>query len=151
VTTEHVPITWYDGGPLEQKTELVAAAIDRAHGKRVVIIGESAGATLALHAASHPAVVRVITLCGVTRPDTPVSNYLRRRAPALDTAVRTLPKSFDTDVHSIRAVADGVVNKRYSVAPGAKAHVMWTVGHLMTIALSLTCLAPIVAAIAKKP
>lgn len=150
VTTEHLPITWYDGESFEQKMKLVDAAISRGSGNRVVIIGESAGATLALHAAMRHNFARVITLCGVTQSSTPISSYLRRRAPALDTAVKTLPSSVNVDVQSIRAMADNVVGKRYSVANGAKEHVMWTAGHLMTIVLCLTVLAPFVATIAKK-
>ena len=151
VTTEHVPITWYDGGAFDQKYELIAKAVAKAKNKQVVLIGESAGATLALQAgANEPSVHRIITLCGVARPDTPISGYLRRRAPALHHGVNTLPKLFDKEVHSIRAFVDGIVGRRYSVVEDSTEHVIWSVGHFTTIALCLTVFAPIVATIAKK-
>ena len=151
VTATHVPITWYDGGDLQSKLEYVQRAIDRApDDARIVLIGESAGATLALHAAQADSrIKRVVTLCGVARPSTPVSSYLRRRAPALNQAVDTLPTVSGVDVQCVRAFVDGVVNKKYSVIPGAKEHVVWSVGHLTTIVLCLTVLAPIMSAIAK--
>lgn len=138
---------------MESKLDRITAAINQVpDNSRIVLIGESAGASLALHvAANDPRVARVITLCGVASPDTPVSGYLRRRAPALSEAVDSLNESYDTDVHSVRAIVDGVVAKRYSVVRGANEHVIWSIGHLTTIALCLTVLAPIISAIAKKP
>lgn len=137
---------------MESKLERISKAIDQVEGKnRLVLIGESAGASLALHVGANDSrVTRVITLCGVARPDTPVSSYLRRRAPALNEGVDSLNESYSIDVHSVRAVADGVVAKRYSVVKGAKEHVIWSIGHLTTIALCLTILAPAISAIAKK-
>jgi pimeloyl-ACP methyl ester carboxylesterase len=147
-----VPITWYDGGSMTSKLGRISDAIGQvSDDRRLVLIGESAGASLALHAgAKDSRVTRVITLCGVARPDTPVSAYLRRRAPALNEGVNDLKESYGMDVHSVRAAADGVVGKRYSVIRGAKEHVIWSVGHLTTISLCLTVLAPIISAIAKK-
>lgn len=151
VTTEHVPIMWYDGGSMHAKLQRIEVAIERApKGSRLVLIGESAGATLALHMAERKKVDRIITLCGVTQPDTPVSNYLRRRAPALHEAVSSLGTSYTTDIHSVRAVIDGVVGKKHSVVRNASTHVIWTVGHLSTIVLCLTVLSPYIASIAKK-
>lgn len=152
VRTYHQVITWYDGGDMESKLAMIKQAIDDApKNTRLVLIGESAGAALALHAATrHPRVDRVITLCGVSRPDTPISNYLRRKAPALHQAVETLPETFHTDVHSVRAAVDHVVGKRYSSTADATRHVVWSMGHLTTIVLCLTVLAPIITAIAKK-
>lgn len=151
VRTAHVPIKWYDGGSMDSKLARITTAIDNtAPDRRIVLIGESAGASLALQAGeSDPRVTRVITLCGVARPDTPVSSYLRRRAPALNEAVNTLNDSYNIDVHSVRAAVDGVVGKRYSVVKGATTHVIWSIGHLTTIALCLTIYAPIISAIAK--
>jgi pimeloyl-ACP methyl ester carboxylesterase len=153
VRAELVSIVWYDGASFEEKMRRITTAIDRVAPKsdRIVLIGESAGGTLALHAAGIDLrVSKVITLCGVTRRNTPISNYLRRRAPALDTAVGTIPEELEVPVESIRAVSDSVVGKRYSVAPNAKEHVLWSIGHFMTIMLCLTVLAPYVMRIAKR-
>src|SRR3546814_5836495 len=67
---------------------LIGAAIDSMlPDERIVLVGESAGASLALHtAAVDTRVSKVITLCGVAVPTTPVSARLRRKAPALDQA-----------------------------------------------------------------
>lgn len=152
VQTHHQAITWYDGGSMQSKMKLIEEAIDTIpKDSRLVLIGESAGATLALHTASRNSrVLRVITLCGVARPDTPISGYLRRKAPALHQAVDTLPETFNADIHSVRAAIDHVVGKRYSSTNDATRHVIWSVGHLTTIVLCLTVLAPIITTIAKK-
>ncbi len=147
-----VPIKWYDGESLESKLARVTAAIDQVPpGQTIVLVGESAGASLALHAsARHERISGVITLCGVTRNFTPISSYLRKRAPALDEAVNTLPNDFNVDVHSLRAVIDGVVGSKYSSTSNATRHIIWSVGHLSTIFLCLTVYAPIITTIAKK-
>lgn len=147
-----IPITWYDGGSMESKLKRISDVIDTLeHNARVVLIGESAGASLALHVGANDSrVTRVVTLCGVARPDTPVSSYLRRRAPALNEGVDGLKESYDVDIYSVRAAIDGVVGKKYSVVKGAKEHIIWSIGHLTTIALCLTILAPAISAIAKK-
>lgn len=137
---------------MDEKMAAIEQAINAVpDGERIVLIGESAGATLALHAANrYEKVSKVITLCGVARRNTPVSNYLRRKAPALDQAVNTLPDSFNKPVDSMRAAADSVVGAKYSVANGAKEHIVWSMGHFITIALCLTIFSPLVIAIAKK-
>lgn len=151
VSVEYVPITWHDGGDFEQKMRYIDQAIGRTVGERIVLIGESAGATLALHASTnHKRIHRVITLCGVAQPGTPVSSYLRKRAPALDTAVSTLPQMFDVDVHSVRGLVDWTVGRRWSKTDRATVHTIWTIGHRMTIIVCLTVLAPLMATIAKK-
>lgn len=152
VTTQHVPSVWYDGGSMYSKLARIKNAIDDVpKDTRIILIGESAGATLALHSlAGSDRITRVITLCGVARNFTPISGYLRRRAPALDEAVNTLPDEFRSDIHSVRAAIDGVVGSKYSSTSNAKRHVIWSVGHLTTIVLCLTIYAPIITAIAKK-
>ncbi len=151
VSVRHVPITWYDGGSMDSKLDRIDTAISQAPSNaNIVLVGESAGATLALAMAENPSISRVITLCGVATPTTPVSGYLRRRAPALNDGVSGLAGSYDADIHSVRAAIDGVVAKKYSVVNGATEHIIWSVGHLTTIALCLTIYAPIITSIAKK-
>lgn len=147
-----VKIDWYDGHDIDQKMSLIKQAIDTIPPQhRVVLIGESAGAALALHTSViSDRIDRVITLCGVARPTTPISAALRRKAPALDQAVNTLPEQYEVEVHSIRAAIDGVVGPRYSSVLGARRHVVWFVGHLPTIVLCLTILAPYMVHIAKE-
>lgn len=151
VTARLVPVTWYDGGNLEAKLARIESAMSAVpDDARIVLIGESAGASLALHMASrNMRIDRVITLCGVAQPSTPVSSYLRRRAPALDQAVKSLPIRFNIEIHSVRAAIDGVVGAKYSSTDSAIRHVIWSVGHLTTIALCLSLYSPIMSSIAK--
>ena len=152
VTAIHVPVIWFDGGSLESKLQKVRAAIDTVPANsRIVLVGESAGATLALHsAAENSRVSGVITLCGVARPDTPVSGYLRRKAPALGHGVDSLTEGYGGEIHSVRAFIDGVVAKKFSVVKGSREHVIPSIGHISTIALCLTFLAPYIIRIATK-
>lgn len=147
-----VPINWNDGKDMDQKMGLIQTAINAVpRGSRIVLVGESAGATLALHTAVVDSrVSRVITLCGVAVPTTPVSAELRRRVPALDQAVNTLPEHFNVDIHSVRAAIDTVVGSRYSTVASAKRHIIWSIGHVMTITLCLTIYSPIISGIAKE-
>jgi len=137
---------------MESKLDRIRRAIDAVPAEdKVVLVGESAGATLALHAANRfERVSCVITLCGVSSARTPIAPALRHRAPALYQAVRSLPNEHKTELHSVRALVDQVVDKEYSVAPGATSHVWWTLGHVVTITLGLTVLAPLLVGIAKK-
>lgn len=150
VNATHVPITWYDGGDFEQKMGLVNRAIDAHNNERIVVIGESAGGALALHTASNPKVSRVITLCGVSSRNTPISSYLEKRAPALVPAARTIPDVTSYDVHSVRAYIDPVVGAKYNQAAGAKVYTIPLIGHFIPIVLCLTILAPLMVTIAKK-
>lgn len=146
-----VPSVWYDGADLSTKLSIIDAAIAQVPAShRIVLIGESAGATLALHTASrNKRVSRVITLCGVSQSYTPIAQYLRKKAPALDEGVNTLPDTSMLDVHSVRARVDNVVGKKYSIASGAVEHVISSSGHLITIALCLTIYSKRLKAIAK--
>lgn len=146
-----LPLDWYDDRSFESIMNQLKQMINQVPpGNRVVVIGESAGATLALHSSLLPSVSRVITLCGVTQPTTPISPYLQQRSPAFVQATRSIPHTKDNDVHSIRALVDPIVGKQYSTATGAKRHTVWAVGHLVTIVLCLTILAPLMITIAKK-
>ena len=150
VTAELVPIDWYDTQDFDQKMKLVNQVI-ASHGQhRVVVIGESAGATLALQAAKNPHVHRVITLCGVAQSTMPVAPHLQRDAPALLQATRSIPDTKQYDVHSVRAFRDQVVNEKYTIATGAHSYIIWLMGHLLTIVACMTILTPVMLTIAKK-
>ena len=138
-----VPMNWYDGKPLAEKMVRVEEALKSA-GKStpVAIVGESAGASIALLAATkYKNIHTLITICGVTRPTTPISPYLQYRAPALPEAVAQLDGialASSLSIHSLRSWYDPVVGKEYSTAPTAKVHTLLTPGHLFTILCCLT-------------
>ncbi len=150
VSMEYVPITWYDEGSFDEKMQRIERAVKRAKDRRIVLVGESAGASLALHGASRFGVKKVITLCGVAQSKTPISNYLRAKAPALHTAASTLPSRYPVPVESLRAFKDGVVGERWSKTNDATVHTIWMVGHMTTIVICLTILASLMVTIAKK-
>ncbi|HCZ28258.1 TPA: alpha/beta hydrolase [Candidatus Saccharibacteria bacterium] len=136
-------MNWYDGKPLEEKMARVKKILEKMDGP-VAIIGESAGATVALLAAAeYKNVHTLITICGVAQPTTPISPYLQHRAPALPEAVKRLDSlSFASSlsIHSLRSWYDPVVGKKYSVAPAATVHTLLVPGHLFTILCCLTVL-----------
>lgn len=151
VSTELIALDWYDGNTLEQRLEQVNHAIERVHkNSQIVVVGESAGATLALRTATLPRVRRVITLCGVAQPNAPISSYLQKKSPSLLQATRSIPDTNGLDIHSVRAIIDPVVEKKYSTATGAKSHSVWLVGHFFTIVACLTVFSPLMLTIAKK-
>lgn len=145
VTTELVPMQWYGGGGFNQRYDAVIAAIDRAQlrGDKVVIIGESAGASMAINVTAHcPGVERLVTICGITNSRAEVSSVIRKRSPSFNEAIGLVDSSLDMlpleMVCSVRAAVDAVVPKKTSVIPGARQGVVWSVGHLFTVALCLS-------------
>ena len=144
VTAELVPLRWTDGRSFDEKYQSVRRAIQRAPGKRIVVIGESAGATMALYVAEHEkGIDTVITLCGVTNEMMIIAPSLRRRAPALVTGLKHLSRRHNhVPVVSLRAWYDPVVSRRFCVPAYAEERVVWSIGHLVTIGLCLTFYAP---------
>ncbi|MNY14510.1 Alpha/beta hydrolase family protein [compost metagenome] len=145
VSTELVPVQWYGGGDLEARYAMVAAAVNRAQwrGCRVILVGESAGASLAINVASRcPDVDGLMTICGIANPRAEVSAAIRKKSPAFNQSLGWLKADIDeldtTKVCNLRAVIDPVVPRGSSVILGAKQRVIWSVGHIVTIALCLS-------------
>jgi pimeloyl-ACP methyl ester carboxylesterase len=140
-----LPIKWYDGGTYEQKLHLLVEALHEAIGQgyTVTLVGESAGASLALNAAAEvPDVARIVLIAGVNGSKLPISPHLQRRSPSFAESTRRIDTSLsriDTrKIHTIRALADSVVSPRYNTISGATPHVFLSVGHITTIALCLS-------------
>ncbi|MNT24336.1 Alpha/beta hydrolase family protein [compost metagenome] len=136
---------WYGGGDFSQRYDAVVAAIDKAQlrGDRVVVVGESAGASMAINVVAHrPDVDGLVTVCGITNSQAEVSPLIRKKSPAFNEAISRLDSSLNmlnlTRVCSVRAVIDSVVPKHSSVITGARQGVAWSVGHLFTITLCLS-------------
>ena len=145
VTTELVPMQWYGGGSIDARYDALSGAIDRAllKGRRVVLVGESAGASLAINVASHLLdIYGLMTICGITNPRAEVSSVIRKKSPAFNQSLARLGKDVSkldlSVVCNIRAIVDHVVPRRSSVIPGAKRRTIWSVGHVATIALCLS-------------
>lgn len=152
-----VPMKWYEGGTYATKLTEVATAVKKAKaaGERVTLIGESAGASLALNAAAVlPQVDRVITLAGVNSSQLPISPRIFARSPAFADSSRAIDTSLTTlnprIVHTVRALWDPVVSPKYDRIQGAHHHVVFAVGHLTSIVLLLTIYSPYVIYLVKR-
>lgn len=153
-----VPMNWYGADQdFHKKQEAVLQAIDEAidNGFTVSVIGESAGASMALNvAALRPAVRRVITIAGLNDTFTDISPSISSRSPSFIQSVRaieTAMKTLDLDrIHTIRALADFTVYARHTRIRGAHNHILPTIGHLVTIGLCLTVFSPYVIRLIKK-
>ncbi len=155
VSAELVPMNWSSEIELQPKIQRLESAVRRAvvDGKQVVVIGESAGAAISL-ISDVSEVKKVITICGVANGAINIGDSYNKRAAALRPAVAelrnrekedTLPKH----IHCFRAAFDEVVYKKHSVAQGATEHVLWSVGHMITIFMALTLLSSILVIEAK--
>lgn len=145
VTTELVPMQWYGGGDLSARYDAVIAAIDRAQldDRQVVVVGESAGASLAIDvAARRPDIYGLMTICGIASPRAEVSSVIREKSPAFNQSLNRLAQALSeldlAKVCNVRAVVDSVVPKRSSTIAGAQQRVVWGFGHLATITLCLS-------------
>lgn len=156
VTAEFVPMNWSIESDLASKIQRLETAIRRAvvDGKDVVVIGESAGAAIAL-IADTSGIKKVITICGVANGAIQIGDGYAERAAALRPAVDELRKretagKLPENIHSFRPAFDEVVYKKHSVAKGATEHVLWSLGHMITIVLGLTLLSSILVIEAKE-
>jgi len=145
LTAELVPMQWNKGGTFSDRKQKIETAIDTAlaAGHRVALIGESAGASMAINIMTgRDDVMLLVTLCGVASPSSPVAPYLRRRSPTFDESLKRLSSSHDqlhlSDVVTFSAFRDSVVRRRYSTINGANNRRLPSIGHFTTITLALT-------------
>lgn len=157
VTVELVPMKWKQG-TFDQKLAQIDQAIDRAIDKRVVLIGESAGGSMAVHMlARRGDIYKVMTLCGKnTHPETVSEEYYRNH-PAFVTSMQRLNESLATltdaqkhDFVSIHSLYDSTVPVKETVIEGCKEIRLPVIGHMYAIVMALTVFAPIVVRVAKK-
>jgi pimeloyl-ACP methyl ester carboxylesterase len=149
-----LPVKWYGGGSFEDKMLLVVSAVQEAQkqGYKVTLIGESAGASLALNAAAQfPRLHKIILIAGVNSSKLSISPHIQRRSPSFLASIKattpSLTKVLPGKIHTVRALADGTVSPRFNDIPGAHRHVVWSVGHIPTILLCLTLLSLVIAKI----
>lgn len=158
VSVELVPMAWRSG-TYEQKLARIDQAIDRVKDKRIVIIGESAGGTMAIHmmARRPDELYKVMTLCGKNaRPETVSPRYYKNHPSFktsldnLDASLAALTEEQKRNFVSIHPVYDRVVPVHDTLLRGCKEVELWLVGHLTVIGLALTILSPIVVRAAKR-
>ncbi len=159
VTVEFLPMRWESKETYEQKLARIDQAIDRAGNKRVVVIGESAGGSMAVcvYARRAADLHKVLTICGKNNsPETVGQRYFDTypvyRA-VMDGLAASLEQLDDTQRHafvSIHPLYDHVVPVRETLLPGCRRIRLWVAGHLFVISLALTILSPVVIRAAKR-
>ncbi len=159
VTTELVPMRWESSEIFEQKLARIDKAVDRASGKRIVIIGESAGGSMAVHMyARRPGdLYKVMTLCGKNSHPETVGEHYYKRSPAfrtsmdqLNVSIKRLSKEQRQRFISIYPLYDSIVPVKETLLEGCRRVWLPAMGHSITIALSLTLFSGIMVSYARR-
>ena len=147
VAAELVPMQWSDSLSYEEKMRGLDGAVTKLRGKKVILIGESAGgsAVLTMYARRPDAFYKVLTLCGKNTGATQVSPRLYKKNPAFKTSmhraessVRKLTLKQRQAFVSIHPLIDHVVPIKQTLIPDCQEVTLWTVGHFATIVFALT-------------
>jgi hypothetical protein len=147
ITTEVVPMTWADGAPYDEKFSRLSAAIDRAAGKRIVLIGESAGGSMVvnMYAARANDLYKIMTFCGKNTHPENVSPHLYRVNPAFKTSmqrthesVAALTEQQRREFISVVPLYDPVVPVAQTMLEGCKRIRLFSFGHFVPIIQALT-------------
>lgn len=157
VTTELVPMQWFDGNPYAEKERRVLDAVRRAEAEGAVVslIGESAGGSMAINVAAQlPRPHALITVCGANDPAAPVAPETLAKSPAFDESLRrlrgSLPLLARPATQVVRAWYDPIVKPQHTRIEGVRTHRLPTVGHMTTITLCLTVLSGYVVILIKR-
>ena len=158
VSVELVSMKW-ESETFLQKIARVDQAIDRARGKRIVLIGESAGGSMAVHiyARRPDELYKVMTICGKnSHPETVGQEYYDRSAAfrdsmvSLDKSINELTNNQRKQFVSIYPFYDETVPVRETLLPDCRRVRLWSIGHLPTIALAITLFSPILVRMARR-
>ena len=143
ITAELVPMNWKTSETYDEKYQrLVAQARRHEH---VIIIGESAGAAMALRVSEDMEnIANCITLCGVAKNTAYISTHYDRRAPALRSATRNIPNTYRNTLNiiSIFTPLDTTVAPKNTVVAGATKHRLYLPTHMLTIVFGLIAYLP---------
>lgn len=159
VTTEFVAMNWRSAESYEDKLARINDAVDQAQGKRVILIGESAGAsmTLAIHAKRHGELYKTVTISGKNRHANTVSPKLYLQYAAFQDAMRTIDRTGANLSDAARQnfvtfypLYDGVIPIEDTRVPGTRMIRLFSAGHFFTIFLCLTVFSWYVLAVAKR-
>jgi hypothetical protein len=155
ISVELVQMSWAVEESFEMKRQRVYDAIDsaRALNKRVVLIGESAGGSMAVnvYGARRREISRVVTLCGKnTHPET-VALKLYQKNPAFRTSMNNVNESIaalDLETRqrftSIVPLYDPVVPVHETLLADCRKVRVFAFGHLVAILLLISALSSIV-------
>lgn len=144
-----VPMRWSNASETyEHKYKRLKTIIEQSKAGRVVLVGESAGASMALLAFARlqESAQNVITVCGYNHGSADIHEHHRRNSPAFFAAVKVTEKLIDTlssplrkRVTTVYSTKDTVVEPHHTKIRGAKKIELYSQGHLQTIARVLLC------------
>lgn len=158
ISAELFPVYWTGREEYDEKITRLNEVIDKAKGKRIVLIGESAGGSMVLNVyASRPDDFhKVMTICGKNSRPEHVSPLLYKRNPAFKVSMHSLAASVSklTKVQrqnfiSIHPLYDAVVPVTETLIPDCQSRRLWLIGHRPTITFMLLFGAWYVARLAK--
>lgn len=148
VEAELAAMKWYNGRPYNEKLQKIRDSIERAqnNGQTVSLIGESAGASIAMNAfATDKSLNKIISLCGVNNGRTHISKLILEKSPAFEKSIRLLPGSQKlalenrrNQITSVTGLVDRTVPVEKNIIPGVEQIKIWFIGHIPTIFLCLT-------------
>jgi pimeloyl-ACP methyl ester carboxylesterase len=159
VTTEFIPMHWNTAESYDEKLSRVEQAIDAAKDTRLVIIGESAGGSIALpiYAKRHVNLYRVITICGKNGNTASVSPLLyakhiafREAMQRTEVALTQLSKAQRQKFVSLYPIYDEVIPLKEATVPDCQVVRLPSIGHFLTIFLGLTLFSSYLVHIAKR-
>lgn len=151
VTIELVPSLWASDETFDEKFTRLSDAIDNAKGKRIVLLGESAGGSMAVHmyAARPNDLYKAMTICGKNSQPEKVAEHYYTKHPAFRTSMKKLNDSIakisaDDRARfvSIHPLYDPIVPVGETLLPGCREVRLWSIGHLLVILLALTVSLP---------
>ncbi|HXR49745.1 MAG TPA: hypothetical protein VN778_01830, partial [Verrucomicrobiae bacterium] len=153
VETELFPINWNDQKPWSSKRDALLVRVDAlaAQGKRVALVGISAGGSAAIniYAARKNVITGIVCIAGwINYPEDINPIHLKINpafvASAGQTAasLETLKGTYSRRILSLYALSDRIVNRRHSIIPGACNRSVLSIGHGFTIATQIVLGAP---------
>ena len=158
VSAELFPVHWSGREEYFEKITRLNRVIDKTKGKRVILIGESAGGSMVLNIyASRPSdFYKVMTICGKNSHPELVSPLLYKRNPAFKVSMHSLAASLQKLTKtqrqafiSIHPLYDSVVPVSETLIPDCQNRRLWLIGHRLTIIFILLFGARYIAKLAK--
>ena len=158
VTTDFVPARWTSSESYADKIARLNHAIDQAKDRRIILIGESAGASLvmAVHAKRYGEIHKTVTISGKNRHGATVApKYYQRHMAfreamhAADEAVPSLSTEALRKFVSFYPLRDNIIPLEDAFVPGTRLVRLISVGHFFTIFLALTIYSGYILRIAK--
>lgn len=149
INAELVAMRWDDGADYDTKLRLLYQAIDKNKDKNIVLIGESAGASIVINAYANRSkdVYRAMSLCGKNQGAKTVAGRFYSKNPAFEQSIHVADDNVaKLDINhrekftSIYALYDPVIPAHESIVPGSRQVKLWTLGHLISILLALSLL-----------